>query len=85
MSDNYLMQQMHRLDAFLSAGEHPAAIDLCHQVSPLAQQSLPAQLALSRAWQRLGEFDFMLSAAKLASSLVPEHVGARLRVAESLI
>ncbi|MES2074094.1 MAG: sulfotransferase [Pseudomonadota bacterium] len=85
MSDNYLTQQMQRLDAFLSAGEHQAAMSLCHQVSPSARHSLPVQLALSRAWQRLGEFDLMLSAAKLASSVEPAHAGARLRVAECLI
>jgi tetratricopeptide (TPR) repeat protein len=85
MSDNYLKQQMQRLDALLSAGEHQAATGLCHEVAPLAQHSLPLQLALSRAWQRLGDFDLMLSAAERASSLEPEHVGARLRVAECLI
>ena len=85
MSDDYLKQQMQRLDALVSAGEHQAAISLCHQVAPLAQRSLPVQLALSRAWQRLGDFDLMLAAARLASALEPVHAGARLRVAECLI
>ncbi len=85
MSNKDLMQHMQRLDALLSAGEHQAAVSLCQQVALLAQHSLPVLVALSRAWQRLGDFDLMLAAARAASALDPQHAGACLRVAECLI
>lgn len=85
MSENDLMRQVQRIDTLLSAGQHQAAISLCHQLAPLALHAPTVQLALSRAWQRLGEFDAMLAAANLAGALEPEHAGARLRIAECLI
>ena len=52
----------------------------------LSASSRPAPaMQFAPAWQKLGQFDHMLDAARQASRLQPEHHGARLRMVECLI
>lgn len=85
MSEQDLTEQMERLDASLRSGRHQEALAICHSLAALPRHSLPLKLALSQAWQRLGQFDFMLEAARQAARLQPDHCAARLRVIECLI
>eukprot|EP01034_Spumella_vulgaris_P031480 gene31481-38879_t len=57
------------------------------ELNPALSASLrPAPaMQFAPAWQKLGQFDHMLDAARQASRLQPEHHGVRLRMVECLI
>lgn len=85
MSHDEHMQVWRKIEAHLRSDDHHAAAKLCHSLSASVQASFWMQFALSQAWQRLGQFDNMLDAARRAARLQPEHHGARLRMVECLI
>jgi tetratricopeptide (TPR) repeat protein len=79
------MQDLQELDRHLLAGRHAEAAQLCDRLGAQENVSVATLLILSQVWQRLGRFDAMLAAARHAVVLQPQHSGALLRVAESLI
>ncbi len=85
MPDALLAQHMKAIDTHLRGGRLAAAQALCAQLAADGAASLQAQLMLSHAAQRMGAFDTMLDHAEAAARLDPAHVGAQLRVVESLI
>jgi tetratricopeptide (TPR) repeat protein len=74
----WLNFEAHRQTAGRQAGTEPCT---SLSASPQAAFSMP----FAPAWQKLGQFDHMLDAARQASRVHPEHHGARLRLVECLI
>ncbi|MES2074086.1 MAG: sulfotransferase [Pseudomonadota bacterium] len=83
MSHDEHMQQWRKIEAHQRSDGRQAASGLGLSLSAASPASFSMQFA--PAWQKLGQFDHMLDAARQASRWQPEHHGARLRLVECLI
>jgi tetratricopeptide (TPR) repeat protein len=85
MTEQDFSTRIKQLDQYLLSGQNDAAAKLCGEITACQPQSASLLLMLSQVWQRLGNFEAMLTTAKRAVKLQPDHSGAVLRKIESYI
>jgi tetratricopeptide (TPR) repeat protein len=84
MHESGTSNKLQKAAQLLARGEASEANQLCDQVLEANPNKLAALMLQSRALQQLGNFEGMLDAARLATSLRPRNVDARLRLAKCL-
>jgi len=63
-----ISQVLNEFDSHIRCGRHENASDLCRQIIQQLPDTLDADILISQLWQRLGEFDAMLTSAVRAAA-----------------
>ena len=63
-----ISQVLNEFDSHIRCGRHENASDLCRQIIQQLPDTLDADILISQLWQRLGEFDSMLTSAVRAAA-----------------
>jgi len=76
-------ERLREVAQLLHHGQPAAAAALCRELMSGPGESAELQILASQAFERLGDFDSMLQAARRAAALRPADVGARIRLIEA--